>query len=301
MKRREFFLSTLSLSASLATLKVSALPEVKHLNVGFDVNRESKTRLVFSRFIKHARKEEWQFLQIGECMGKIGRLLLGTEYVAGTLEGKGPEACRVYLTGLDCVTFYENVLCMTRILKKGKTTFDDFLAELTFTRYRGGKLTDYTSRLHYTSDWIYDNEKKMIVRNITQEIGGEEYTQEVSFMSQNPNYYRALVEFPEFVGTISRIEQEINRRKHWYIPKRKVKQAQECLRTGDIIAIATPKKGLDYAHTGLAFRDERGKVRFLHASSVQKKVVLDAELYNYLQSGQEHIGITVARPLEVRR
>ena len=261
---------------------------------------QSRTRHIFAQIIKSAKEKKWESLPIGECIGNIGLLMVGTEYVAGTIEGEGPEICRVDLTGLDCVTFYENVLCTARILKKGKTTYDDLIAELTLTRYRGGKLTDYTSRLHYTSDWIYDNEKKKVVRNITRKIGGKEYPVEVSFMSKNPGYYPALKEFPEFIKTIAKFEKGINKRRHWYIPKRKVRKAQRHIRTGDIIVLATNREGLDYAHTGLAYRDEKGKVRFLHASSEKKKVMLDTELYKYIQSVETFIGITVARPQEVR-
>ncbi len=259
-------------------------------------DKELKTREIFSKIIKRAKKEEWPSLSIRECMGNIAMLLVGTEYVGGTLEGEGPEVCRVDLTGLDCVTLYENVLCISRILKKGKTTFDDFMAELTFTRYREGILTDYASRLHYTSDWIYDNEKKKVLRNITREIGGEEFPVNVSFMSKHPQHYPALKEFPEFIKTIAMLEQEINKREHWYIPKRKIKEAQEHIQTGDIIAVATNKEGLDYGHTGLAYRDEKGIIRFLHASLKKKKVYLDKELYKYIQSVETHTGITVARP-----
>jgi hypothetical protein len=234
-------------------------------------------------------------------MGNIGLLFVGTEYVAGTLEGEGPEACRVDLTGLDCVTFYENVLCISRILKKDKTSFDDFKNEISFTRYREGMLTDYTSRLHYTSDWIYDNEKKKVVRNITKEIGGEEFPFKASFMSKNPHFYQSLKEFPEFIETIAMLEKEINKRQHWYIPKSKIKEAQKHIQTGDIIALATDKEGLDYGHTGLAYRDKRGKMRFLHASQRKKKVLLNTELYKYTQSIETHIGITIARPIEVKQ
>jgi hypothetical protein len=261
---------------------------------------QSRTHQIFAQIIKSAKEKKWESLPIGECIGNIGLLMVGTEYVAGTIEGEGPEICRVDLTGLDCVTFYENVLCTARILKKGKTTYDDLIAELTLTRYRGGKLTDYTSRLHYTSDWIYDNEKKKVVRNITRKIGGKEYPVEVSFMSKNPGYYPALKEFPEFIKTIAKFEKEINKRRNWYIPKSKVRKAQRDIRTGDIIVLATNKAGLDYAHTGLAYRDEKGKVRFLHASSEKNKVMLDTELYKYIQSVETFIGITVARPQEVR-
>ncbi len=309
MNRREFFLLAAGMGTSMFLLHpkfigllsrngnfyISPDKELKTVH-----NNKSRTREIFHKIIKQARKEGWTFLPVGECMGKIALLFLDTEYVAGTLEGEGPEICRVDLTGLDCVTFFENVLCISRILKKEKTSFDDFKAETIFTRYREGILTDYTSRLHYTSDWIYDNEKKKVVRNITMEIGGEEFPFRVSFMSKNPHYYQALKEFPEFIKTIVDLEKEINKRKHWYIPKSKIKEAQKHIQTGDIIALATDKDGLDYGHTGLAYQDERGKIRFLHASQEKKKVLLDAELYEYTQSVETHIGITVARPLEVK-
>jgi hypothetical protein len=301
MRRREFLQSTAFVGASFFFKKEPFfLNSWKHNeNSQSDQEKEAKTREVFSRIIQKALKEKWASFPMGECMGKIATLFIGTDYVGGTLEGKGPEICRVDLTGLDCVTFFENLLCLARVLKKGKTSFNDFLEELTFTRYRKGILTDYTSRLHYTSDWIHDNEEKRVVKNVTEELGGEDYPVRVSFMSENPGYYQALREFPEFIGTIAEIEQEINKRKHWYISRREIKSVQKGLQTGDIIAVATNKEGLDYSHTGLTFRDEKNKIRFLHASSAKNKVLLDAQLHKYIKSVKTHTGITIARPLEV--
>ena len=301
MKRREFLSLTLvaGFPAFLASLSRNRLPLLRSGVLWKSLQSGESTQLIFSRIIHTALEKSWAGLPIGECMERIGELFLGTQYVGGTIEGPGPEVCRVDLTRLDCVTFFENALCIARILKKGKTSFDDFLEEVTFTRYRGGKLTDYTSRLHYTSDWIYDNEKKNVVRNITKELGGKEYQLKVSFMSENPQYYQALVEFPEFIPVIAWLEQEINKRSHWYIPQKKVRKAQRHLQTGDIIAFATSKEGLDYSHTGMAFRDERGKLRLFHASSAKNRVILDTELHEYVRSVETHIGITVARPLEV--
>jgi len=301
MRRREFLQSTAFLGASFFFKKEPFFLNNWKRNENFqsDQEKEVKTREVFSRIIQRALKEEWASFPMGECMGKIATLFIGTDYVGGTLEGKGPEICRVDLTGLDCVTFFENVLCMARFLKKGNTSFDDFLAELTFTRYRKGILTDYTSRLHYTSDWIQDNEEKKVVKNITPELGGENFPVRVSFMSENPGYYQALREFPGFIETIAGIEKEINKRKHWTIRRKEIKSVQKRLQTGDIIAVATNKEGLDYSHTGLIFRDKKNKVRFLHASSVKKKVLMDAPLHKYIKSVKTHTGITVARPLEV--
>jgi hypothetical protein len=310
INRREFFSLAGGIGASMYLMRprlISFLLKQENFYSSQDEesrtvqNMESRSMEIFSQLIRRAKREGWQSLPIGECIGNIALLLLGTEYIAGTLEGKGPERCRVDLTGLDCVTFFENMLCISRILKQDNTSFDDFKAELTFTRYREGVLTDYTSRLHYTSDWIYDNEKKKVVRNITREIGGEELPLKVSFMSKNPDYYQALKKFPEFIETIAKFEKEISQRKHWYIPQRKIKEAQKHIKTGDIIAFATDKEGLDYGHTGLAYQDETGKIRLLHASQKEKKVLLDTELHEYTQALETHTGITLARPLEVNQ
>lgn len=301
MDRRQFISSTFNLGVYtiLGNSLFSPLFSRQKDNLDEKREKEAETREAFSRIIQRALEEEWASLPIGECMGKIGTVFIGTEYVAGTLEGKGPEVCRVDLTGLDCVTFFENALCLARTIKKGRTNFADFIEELIFTRYRKGVLTDYTSRLHYTSDWLYDNEKKGVIKNITRDIGGQKFPVEVSFMSRNPQYYPALLEFPEYITTIAAIEDEINRREHWFIPQKRIRKAQDYLQTGDIVAVATNRQGLDYAHTGLVFRDKKGKIRLLHASSTQKKVLLDKELYRYIQSIRTHVGITVARPCAV--
>lgn len=302
MNRREFFRSILLMSTSLILPKsYGFFPfEEQKKPLPEDSDGDASDRRIFSRIIQQALQNGWTSLPIGECMGKIALLFIDTDYVGGTIEGEGPEVCRVDLAGLDCVTLCENALCLARVLKMGKNSYEDFIAELTFTRYRKGILTDYTSRLHYTSDWIHDNEKKRVLSNITRDLGGIDFPVRVSFMSKNPGHYPALREFPEFVATIASIEAEINQRQHWFIPKKKVKRIQKHLRTGDIIAVATQKKGLDYAHVGMAFRDERGKLRFLHASSAKKKVLLDAEIHEYIRSVETYTGITIARPLEPR-
>lgn len=301
MNRREFVRSAavLGISLSLRPSPPYFIPSNQNKNIPNDQAKEQETREIFTWLIQCMLEEGWASLPIGQCMGKIASLFIGTDYVGGTIEGEGPEVCRVDLTGLDCVTFFENVLCLARILKKGKTSFDDFIQELTFTRYRKGILIDYPSRLHYTSDWIHDNEEKNVVKNITRELGGEDFPVRVSFMSENPAYYLSLIEYPEFIKTIAEIEQEINRRDHWCIPREKIKKAQKHLQTGDIIAVATNKKGLDYSHTGLIMQDKKGRIRFLHASSAKDTVLLDTELYKYIRSVNTHIGITVARPLRI--
>src|SRR5437762_1637668 len=103
---------------------------------------------------------------IGKTAAAVAMELLGTPYVGATLElDDRVESCSVNLLGLDCVTLYETSLCFARMLRHDGRTPADLLREIQFTRYRGGKLDGYLSRLHYTSDWIYDNARKAVVHD----------------------------------------------------------------------------------------------------------------------------------------
>lgn len=258
----------------------------------------AKTVAIFNNIIKKAAKGNWKKLEIGELVVKVAEEFIGTPYAGGTLEGPGPEICRIDLTGLDCVTLFENSLDIARIIKFGKKEFDDLVNEVSYTRYREGKLDGYPSRLHYTSDWIYDNTLKGVVRDITKEIGGVKFKFKALFMSKNPQYYDKLQNDPEMVKIIAGFESAINSRDYYYIPKNDLHMSEELIKTGDIIAISTSKSYLDYAHTGIAIASE-GQVKFLHASSVKKQVVIEESLQEYLDGVKTDTGITVARPVEI--
>ncbi|NQW30474.1 MAG: DUF1460 domain-containing protein [Ignavibacteria bacterium] len=264
-----------------------------------NTDKQATTKFIYSQAMKRAHNEHWEKLPIGELMGNLGMLLLGTPYVGGTLEGDGPEVCRIDLTGLDCVTYFENVLCMARVAKKHKHTIQDFYNEVIFTRYRQGEIAGYTSRLHYTSDWISDNEAKHVVTDITPQLGGIPFPNRVSFMSANPKYYAPLVSDPALVNEIISIEQRLNSTPRTYIPKDKIADCEGALQTGDIIAIATSKAGLDYAHTGIIYKSNDGIAHLLHASLTKKKVILDVSISDYVKGVKSHTGITVVRPAEV--
>ena len=86
-----------------------------------------------------------------KCMTRVAMEFQGTPYVGFTLElDKDRELCSVNLAGLDCVTFFEDTLDFSRMLKTGGRTPAAMLEQVTLTRwYRGGKLGDFTTRLHY--------------------------------------------------------------------------------------------------------------------------------------------------------
>lgn len=255
----------------------------------------SRSRL--QRIITKANEQNWPDLPIGDLIARIGKEFQGIPYVGGTLEGAGAEQCRVDLDGLDCVTFFEVSLNIARMLKLGGSSMEELKEEITYTRYRGGELKDYASRLHYTAEWISDNVTKGVVKDITPELGGEPLDVDVHFMSQNPKYYDKLKNDPAMVKRIAAIEQVVNRIPRTFIPKDRIKGIEGRLRSGDIIAVATNKDGLDYAHTGMILRVE-GEARFFHASTTKKKVVIDVPVSEYVNSVTSHTGISVVRPQE---
>jgi hypothetical protein len=259
-------------------------------------------RDVFERVLALARKHTWRTLPIGERIGAIGLALLHTPYVAATLEVGDQEVCSVDLHHLDCVTFYETAVGFARMLKVGGVTPRALLAQVRFTRYRGGRVNGYASRLHYTSDWFADNVRKRVVREVTGELpGAARLETHVNFMSTHPAAYPALAGDPALVRAIARIEDRINGRATAYVPKERVADAQSSLMTGDVVGITTSIDGLDCSHTGLCYRDEQGRLRLLHASTTAREVTLDDELTAYLARVRTHTGVIVARPQEPAR
>lgn len=244
-------------------------------------------------------KKELANKPISEVITEIGKSFLGTEYVASTLETAGAETLLVNLSGLDCTTFLETSLTFGRMIKKGESDFNDYMKELQYVRYRDGKIENYTSRLHYFSDWIFENCKKGIVKNITKEIGGEPIKFKTGFMSQNPDKYKMLKANPEFVPVMKAKEDEINAREYFYIPKEEVEKHESKIHNGDLIAITTNLKGLDIGHVGIAVKMDDGRIHFMHAPLVGAKVqISDNPLPEYLAKIKKHTGIIVLRPIE---
>lgn len=236
---------------------------------------------------------------INEIISEVGRSFLGTDYEAFSLEKEGEEQLVIHLTGLDCTTFLENTLVFSRCIKNQKTSFEDYQNELKFIRYRDGIIDRYPSRLHYFSDWIYKNVQKKIVNDITKEIGGEKIKFNVFYMSKNPNKYKHLKESPEFVNTIAKQENEINKREYYFIPKEKVQKIESKIQNGDLIAITTNIPGLDIGHVGIAVKETDGRIHFLHAPLAGRKVeISEKPLPEYLAAIKKHTGIIVLRPLQ---
>lgn len=233
---------------------------------------------------------------INEVIVEIGKTFIGTDYVAHTLEKKDDEQLIINLTGLDCTTFLETTLTFARCIKKGKTSFEDYQKELMFIRYRDGKIDKYPSRLHYFSDWIFNNQQKGIVEDVTKEIGGKPIKFKVDFMSENSDLYKQLKGNPTFIPIIKKQESEINKRQYYYLPENDIEKSESKIKSGDLIALTTSDKGLDIGHVGIAIKMDDGRIHFLHAPLAGKKVqITEMPLSEYTKKIKKHTGIIVLR------
>lgn len=231
----------------------------------------------------------------------FGKKFLGIPYVGHTLENGDKEHLIVNLHELDCTTFVETLTALSLCDKSNKRTFADYCMALSKVRFRNGRMTDYTSRLHYFTWWAEDNESLGIVKEIVAETAPFTAVQTINihYMSAHPTLYKHLKNNPEFVSKIKNHEDESNGKKYRYIPKGNLSWGKDSslgiVEDGDIVAMLTDSDSLDTRHIGVAFW-QNGKLHLMHASSLYKKVVMSREtFYDYEKKQSKHTGIRVFR------
>ncbi len=235
---------------------------------------------------------------LNDIIVEIGKSFIGLDYEASALDKSFEEKLVIHLSGLDCYTFLENSFVLARCVKAGKTTFEDYRKELTNIRYRKGILNGYTSRLHYFTDWIYDCSQRGIIKDVTQEIGGEPYNKLINFMSTHTSSYKQLKENPALIKDITAVENEMAKRKYFYIPKEKLAKLESGIHNGDLIAITTNIEGLDVSHVGIAIKMDDGRIHLMHSPNAGKKIqITDQPLTDYLLANKRQTGVMVVRAI----
>ena len=244
---------------------------------------------IFSKLEKQSDKTT------SELVVLAGESLLGTPYVAHTLETE-PEQLVINLRGLDCTTYAENCLAIARCVKSGETSFKAFSSQLQKIRYRNGEIKAYPSRLHYFSDWIFENEKQGFIKQVSEPAGHTKYPLSVDFMSTHPASYKQLEASKDFVQALSEKEKEISKREMYFIPEDQIEEYEKLLQPGDIVGLCTSIKGLDISHVGILV-SRNNRIHLMHASSsLEKVVVSESTLADYVKTAKSIIGIMVARP-----
>ncbi|MBQ4056459.1 MAG: DUF1460 domain-containing protein [Bacteroidaceae bacterium] len=224
----------------------------------------------------------------------FAKKMLGTPYVAGTLDVNNEETLVVHLDKVDCTTLVETVLALAIADQQGKQNFEAFKEALMLVRYRDGHLAGYSSRLHYFSDWIKNNEAKGLVRECTSDTKISLSSKlSLNFMSTHSDSYLPMKKDTSLISQVALFEKAWQGVEVRFIPKEKLNQSPNELKikNGDILAITTNIKGLDVVHVGFAYW-KQGKLHLLHASSVAGKVIMDNQsLYDYSKNKKAHTGV----------
>lgn len=224
----------------------------------------------------------------------FAKKMLGTPYVAGTLDVNNEETLVVHLDKVDCTTLVETVLALAIADQQGKQNFEAFKEALMLVRYRDGHLAGYSSRLHYFSDWIKNNEAKGLVRECTSDTKISLSSKlSLNFMSTHSDSYLPMKKDTSLISQVALFEKAWQGVEVRFIPKEKLNQSPNELKikNGDILAITTNIKGLDVVHVGFAYW-KQGKLHLLHASSVVGKVIMDNQsLYDYSKNKKAHTGV----------
>lgn len=228
---------------------------------------------------------------------EVAQSYLGTPYMAGTLEVEDEERLVINEDSMDCTTFVELSVARWLAMQSDSLTFEQQVQTL---RYRDGVIDGYLSRLHYFTDWVSENARRGVWREVRPESKIPMWvtdTLTLSFMSEHPQSYPYLKAHAWAVDSIKAIEQRYAHYPIHYIGKEYLNLPPEELPIldGDILALVTTIEGLDVTHLGFAVW--RGNtLHLMHASMKQDRVVIDEQpLYDYLKNRKNCPGIRVVR------
>lgn len=247
---------------------------------------------IYNTYIQHIQSVEFTSKQA--VLQATAEFFIGSPYVAGTMDINDEERLVVNLRQFDCVTFIETVIALTNTVESGNISFDNFTTNLRQIRYRNSVVDGYDSRLHYTTDWIHANTNNGLLTPSNVQSEYELDTKTIDFMSTHRSSYNALKHDDSTLNKIKIIEDEINNRGGFcYLPKSRIAAYADKIDHMSVIAFTTSIKGLDTTHTGFTYKNS-DKLGFIHASSLQKKVVIDSKsLSDYCISQKSCTGVII--------
>lgn len=225
--------------------------------------------------------------------------LLGTPYVAHTLEGD-EELLTINIDELDCTTFVETLYALARTTMNGRYSWLDYAANLENVRYRNGEMSDYSSRLHYISEWILNNASRGNLKEVTPDLPHANYLiKTIDFMTNHKDSYRSLKDNSAMVEKIKGYEMALRNHRMPYLKKSWLgdKAVKAALRDGDFVGLVTKIEGLDISHLGIIHKDDKGEIYLLDASMSGGKVMLESKNLRDHLSGSKStcLGIRVFR------
>jgi hypothetical protein len=252
----------------------------------------SEDRRICEKLLGAARRRGDGAKPFPELVVEAGRHFLGAPYLPDTLEREGPEELVVNLRAFDCVTFVENAVALAGLIHTGSTDFLSYAAAIEKLRYRHGRCNGFPSRLHYFTDWLFDNGRKGLVRDITAGLGGVPYRKRFHALTDRRGELPGLAD-PAAYRRMRIIEGICSRRPLFHLPKENWQGIEAGIAAGDLVAITTDQAGIDVSHVGIAVRF-RGALHLLHASSAVGSVLItEGTLHDYLREKPSRTGVIV--------
>ena len=260
-----------------------------------EITVADKDEALFNKYIEQITPYKTEPLET--VLEKTAQFFLETPYVAHTLDKSEKEELVINLRELDCFTYVENVMALSFAARSNNLSMKNFMDQLVEIRYRNNEITDYASRLHYTSDWLFENERNGLLENISKDLSGVKEAKKIDFMSTHRNAYKQLADDDVMLEKIVEIENKINDRGGFhYLPKDLIAAKANDIPHMAMIGFVTAIDGLDISHVGFAYRKDDGELTFIHASSAEMKVVVDAKsLSDYCFSQKNCKGIVVVK------
>jgi cell wall-associated NlpC family hydrolase len=242
---------------------------------------------------------------LGIATARVAVMAVGTPYEAHLLDaylrrGDAPamEPLTLSLTRFDCNSFVESCVAVARAARcGGAPSWKGFGREVERMRYRNGLRGDYTTRLHYFSEWIADGDNRGLLRDVGFALGGVEDKRPLRFMTEHRDSYVALADDHVFKA-MKEMEHRLDGDARRVIPTARIAQVEDRIQNGDIIGFATSTAGLDVTHCAIAVRDARGVLRVAHAPLTGGGVEISKlGLSAYVAQIRDATGIMVGRPI----
>ena len=232
-----------------------------------------------------------QGLTVNAAIARLAESFLGSPYLAGSLDGAGPEQLRLDLTRFDCMLFIEQLLALSL-----SDSFDQFVEHTRNLRYRDGRVS-YCTRQHYFHDWVRSAQSQNLLETTSGWPGEITRSLPLNFMSEQRQLYRPM-QSEELFDCIRRREEnrQVVQR---YVPLHAIESALPRIQSGDLFSIATRIEGLDVSHTGVLVR-EGSSVDAIHAAP-GRGVMRSRSFGRYLRSIPDAIGAVIVRPVHPER
>lgn len=204
----------------------------------------------------------------------------------------------INFSSFDCVTFVESFWAISYTLYEyhnGLVHFPDhfelFARNVDKIRYFGEGNCGVEDRIHYFTQAMKVLQRRGLVFNVAR-ANGRRFIKRINYMTKT---YGSAYD-SESMSKMRSLEKIMSDEGDYYYPVEDIDLYLPLAKDGDLIALATNKRGLDVSHTGVitVVDDE---VKLTHASSLYKRVVHQQDLMEYINSRNTVTGIFVYRPV----